>query len=346
MSERAPIDPNILRGDDSTPLRGVTVAALDLDKVAEHLAQARARERYQGPMEPLAYLKQRHFTVEHDGEMLATTAGVLCFGRTPQEVFPRAVVDIGHYSGLQPLSFEMVHIEKEISGTIFDQLARVEGYLWTNTHHGMRVSPTSFQRIEAHEYPRTALRELSINMVAHRDYTNFRSAARVQLFKNRIEWLSPGGLPPGITVENILDEQAARNPVILNALFESGWGEGFGLGLNTVVATLATEEMPPPLFRDTGASFIVTMFGRALDVLSGEGVYGALSESQRRIVAYLRARSPLLTREITALFGDRARRSVQRDISMLVDDGLIRPEGNGRALRYHLVDASATHAHE
>jgi len=36
------------------------------------------------------------------------------------------------------------------------------------------------------------------------------SAARIQLFNNRIEWISPGGLPPGITVDNLLDLQSAQ----------------------------------------------------------------------------------------------------------------------------------------
>jgi len=55
-----------------------------------------------------------------------------------------------------------------------------------------------------HEYPAAVIRELIVNLLAHRDYTNGLSAARVQLFGNRIEWVSPGGLPPGVTVENIL----------------------------------------------------------------------------------------------------------------------------------------------
>lgn len=315
---------------------------LNLDNVASHLREATNRGRYQGPSDPREYLQHKHCIAQQDGETYATIAGLLCFGHAPQAVLPKAVVDIGHYSGQRSLSDEVLHLEKNIGGTLFDQLARTETYLWNNIHHGMRLSTTSFQRVEVHEYPRAVIRELCVNMLAHRDYTNFRSAARIMLFRNRIEWISPGGLPPGITVANLLDEQAARNPVILSILYEAGYVEAFGQGLDTVVAALEDEEMPAPAFRDTGASFIVTVFGRALDILRGEGAFGQLTESQRKIVTALHARGPLFTREITTLFADRGRRSVQRNLGILFKQGLIRSEGQGRAQRYLLADTPPT----
>ncbi|HEX6290230.1 MAG TPA: hypothetical protein VFZ66_13640 [Herpetosiphonaceae bacterium] len=44
----------------------------------------------------------------------------------PQATFPNAVVDLGHDQGMEPVSFEVLHLEKNIRGTIFDQLQRVE----------------------------------------------------------------------------------------------------------------------------------------------------------------------------------------------------------------------------
>jgi predicted HTH transcriptional regulator len=185
------------------------------------------------------------------------------------------VVDIGHYRGIETVSYEVVHMEKDIGGTIFDQLARVETYLWNNTHHGMTLAEASLQRVPVHEYPIAVIHELIVNLLAHRDYTNGLSSARVQLFSNRIEWVSPGGLPPGVTVENILSSQASRNPAILTILYEAGYVEAFGQGLDTVVAELRREGLAPPHFEDTGASFVVTVYGRPLELFSREGVYAS-----------------------------------------------------------------------
>ena len=109
-----------------------------------------------------------------------------------------------------------------------------------------------------------------------------------------------------------------------------------------VVAVLAQESMTPPRFFDTGASFIVTVYGRPLDVFSGEGVYAHLNESQRKILSIIRNRSEVTPRELLELMNDRARRSVQRDIKGLVEANLISANGEGRALRYRLRESSDT----
>jgi predicted HTH transcriptional regulator len=339
MSTTPFLDTQAWRSVDVAPVHGATPAMLDYDRVAAHIAAAVERGRYRGPTTPEEYLRHKRCLVAVGQEEYPTIAGMLCFGYNAQEFFPRAVIDIGHYHGVQPLSFEVVHLEKDIGGTIFDQLARVETYLWANSHHGMTLSPQSFQRVEVHEYPRAVIRELCVNMLAHRDYTNFLSAARVLFFRNRIEWVSPGGLPPGVTVENILDEQASRNPVILSILYEAGYTEAFGQGLNTVVAVLEREQMPPARFQDTGASFIVTVYGRAVDIEGGEGVYARLNDTQRRVLSILRSQEEIAFQELHRLLEDqRSRRSLQRDLKGLIDDRLIMSSGEGRALRYRLAD--------
>jgi ATP-dependent DNA helicase RecG len=326
-----------LRSADSLPITETSLELLDLEKVRAHIARASENGRLGGPADPEAYLLHKQCAVQTPDGVQVTLAGLLCFGRDPQRLIPRAVIDLGHYRGMEPLSYEVVHLEKEIGGTLFDQLARVEGYIWANIHHGMTLGDRGFQRVEVHEYPRAVIRELSVNMIAHRDYTNFRSSSRIQIFRNRIEWISPGGLPPGITVENILEEQAARNPVIMSVLYENGFVEAFGQGLNTTVAVLRQELMEPPRFHDTGASFIVTVYGRPLDIFYGGGVYADLSESQRKILAVLRNRGAMTTRQIMAAFPDRSKRSLQRDLGGLVETGLLAPAGEGRALRYQAL---------
>lgn len=96
-----------------------------------------------------------------------------------------------------------------------------------------------------------------------------------------------GRVAAGRTVDNILAEQVSRNPVIQSILYEAGYVEAFGQGLDTVVAVLKREELPPPRFHDTGASFIVTVFGRAMDAyLNGDDL--GLNEPQRVILNFLR----------------------------------------------------------
>ena len=325
-----------VEGIDKHPVPGATLDALDLKKVATHVEQAVARGRYKGPTEPKNYLLRKKCLVEFDGQLQATLAGIMCFGQSPQDFFPRGVIDIGHFRGIETVSYDVVHLEKDIDGTIFDQLSRVESYLWTNTHHGMTLSDGSFQRVEVHEYPQIVIRELCVNMIAHRDYLNMQSAARVSLFRNRIEWSSPGGLPAQVTVENILDEQCSRNPVILSVLHEAGYVEAFGQGLNTVVNVLKDDGLLPPNFRDTGASFTVTVYGRAWEVVGGEGMFTNLSDAQRKLLSFVRVQREASVADMEHHFPDRSRRSLQRDLQRLVDARLLDLVGEGRGSRYRL----------
>ena len=332
------IDPSARSSTDHLPLRGVSPEALDFEKVANHIDQAIRRGRYHGSENPIDYLQESQCVAAIDGTTYATTAGILCFGRNPQAIFPRAVVDLGHYRATEVDSNEVVHLEKNIGDTIFEQIERAELYLWTNTHHGMTLGDSA-RRIEIHEYPRAVIRELGVNMLVHRDYTRSGAAARVHLFRNRIEWVSPGGLPAGITVDNILDEQWSRNPVILSVLYEAGYVEAFGQGLNTVVNELRGAGMAEPGFRDTGASFIVTVYGRTIEGLGNGEITARMSDRQREIRAFIQKRGEVSSREVVALFANHVdSRSVRRDLQALTKAGVIIMQGWGRSARYYWAD--------
>lgn len=321
---------------DTLPVAEAGLETLDMDKVVAHIAQARARGRYEGPTEPEEYLRYRKCVAALDDQLFATLAGILCFGRAPQEIFPHAVVDIGHYRGNDAVSFEVIHLEKGIGGTIIEQLRRVEEYLTRNTHHGMALNERSLERVELHEYPPAVIRELVVNLLAHRDYTLIGSAARVALFQRRIEWISPGGLAPGVTIENLLEAQTSRNPGLLRILYEAGLVEAFGQGLDTVFSVLADEEMQPPSFRDIGAAFIVTVFGRILDRDARPGFAQNLTSPQRKIVLLLQERGELMISDIAEAIPDRSRRMLQDDMRALIDAEIVDRFGQTRAIRYRL----------
>lgn len=328
---------------DSLPIRETHPGMLDMEKVKLHVQRALERKRYTGPSDPddpTVYLLHNRCLIRDGDNLLVTPAGLLGFGYNPQDVLPHAVVNLTHYRGAVPDSTDAIHIERNISGTIFDQLARVEEYLYKNTHHGMTIRPGSFERIEIDEYPTVVLRELSVNMLAHRDYREIHTAARVQLFANHIEWMNPGGLPEGVTIDRLLVAQKSRNPVLFSILQEGGLIEGVGQGLDTVVAVLAREQMQPPQFQDLNHTFFVaTVMGRPLETFYASDIYSRLSDRQRRILAIIRAQGESSTSDITAGFGGAVtQRSVQRDIKELLAVGLIRAVGGSHSTRYRLFD--------
>jgi len=117
MSEQATfLEPPAMQSTDSLPVRASTPDLIDIEKVALHIDRASGRGRYRGTTDPIEYLLEKKCLVRIGVEIYATLAGILCFGYNPQAIFPRAVVDIGHYRGAETLSYEVVNLEKTSAG--------------------------------------------------------------------------------------------------------------------------------------------------------------------------------------------------------------------------------------
>ena len=79
-----------------------------------------------------------------------------------------------------------------------------------------------------------AVREALLNAVSHRDYRHPGSVF-VRQFPRHIKIVSPGGFPPGITPENILDQQSPRNRRIAETFARCGLVERSGQGADRIV---------------------------------------------------------------------------------------------------------------
>ena len=196
------------------------------------------------------------------------------------------------------------------------------------------VLERSTQRQERPQYPPTVLRELTVNAIAHRDYTIMASTIRIAMFPNRIEWSSPGSLPAGITPENILDMQYARNPHLTQLLYQRGYVEAYGQGFDTVFNLLRAHQMPLPLMRDVGNTFVVSIEGQAPLGIASERLSG-LTDPQLQIVGLLRQRSRSAPELYDAL-SPRSERAIQYDLRTLMELGLIERLGRARGITYTL----------
>jgi ATP-dependent DNA helicase RecG len=89
------------------------------------------------------------------------------------------------------------------------------------------------KREERPELPEEALREAVVNALAHRDY---RSTANVQvyIFKDRVEIVSPGGLPAGMTESDLGKKSIPRNPLLFGMLYRMDAVEHIGSGIKRI----------------------------------------------------------------------------------------------------------------
>jgi ATP-dependent DNA helicase RecG len=110
-----------------------------------------------------------------------------------------------------------------------------------------------------------AIREAILNAISHRDYRHAGSVI-IRQFPRRIEIVSPGGFPPGITPENILDRQFPRNRRLADAFAKCGLVERAGQGLNRIFEACIREGKPLPDFQGTDEYQVsLTLHGQVQD---------------------------------------------------------------------------------
>jgi ATP-dependent DNA helicase RecG len=95
-----------------------------------------------------------------------------------------------------------------------------------------------------------AIREAILNSISHRDY-RLPGSVFVRQYPRKLEIVSPGGFPPGITPENILWRQLPRNRRIAEALAKCGLVERSGQGADRMFEECIREGKSRPDFSDT-----------------------------------------------------------------------------------------------
>ena len=120
---------------------------------------------------------------------------------------------------------------KEFQGNLYETYQDVMSYLQSKLNSAL--IPNAAGREERLELPERALREALVNAIAHRDY---RSTANVQVyvFQDRVEIVTPGGLPAGMREEDLGSKSVPRNPLLFSMLYRMKLVEQIGSGIRRI----------------------------------------------------------------------------------------------------------------
>ncbi|WP_265488412.1 ATP-binding protein [Lactobacillus sp. PV034] len=101
--------------------------------------------------------------------------------------------------------------KREFKGSIITQINDLLYYISLNNQTKIQITGSA-ERKEVKNFPEIAIREAIVNAFAHRDYL-LHSFIKIEIFDDRLEILSPGGIPDGLTLEEVKDGMTAvRNP--------------------------------------------------------------------------------------------------------------------------------------
>jgi ATP-dependent DNA helicase RecG len=264
-----------------------------------------------------------------------TVAGLLLFSRNPQRLLPQSAAVCVHFVGKEPRSTTGAPgymRREEIGGPLNQVIEGLWNIIWEEMRHESLVS--GLEREEIPEYPPAAVREAIVNAVAHRDYRLTGRRIEVRMFDDRIEIISPGGLPGHITLENIVDEHFSRNPRLVKGLFHWGFIEELGLGVDRMIDEMVRAGHPAPQFEAQPFTFKVTL--RNVRERPFQKWAQNLNQRQIKALAFLQEHARIGNRDYHELCPDVTAETLRLDLVDMVDKGVLLRIGDKKGTYYIL----------
>ena len=251
---------------EQMPAHGSFIEDLDERRCREYLADhLRHTEK---ELEDVPGLLATHkFLVGESPPLRCSYDGCALFGKFPQRKLPQAGLRLTVYAGAdKSFSPRFDHIYDlplvEYRGELrapdpidpaLHQSTRLQEYI-------SREQVINRTRRRIWDYPEEAVQELIINALIHRDWTK-QDCVRVVAYSDRLEVISPGALPNGLTVDDIKRGAShPRNPVMVRVFGRYGYLEGQGMGIRLkVIPLMRRANGRDPEFEATEQYFKVTL---------------------------------------------------------------------------------------
>ncbi len=318
---------------ESEQILEATLDDLDKGLIAEYRANRAERQRRPIAGDDVSMLINAGALTE-DGT--PTVLGMLLFAREPQNFLPQCKLIFVRFAGTEmrgPGGLPGYSRREEIAGP----LPRLIEESWQVVWEEMRVAAVvkGLVREEKAEYPSFAVREALVNAVCHRDYRLSGRRIEIRMFDDRLEVISPGGLPGYITVDNIVEEHFSRNPRLVNGLFQWGFIEELGLGIDRMIEDMVNAGHPAPEFRDTSYSFAVTLRNNRVrrPVMTWES---NMNERQLHALSFVQEHGRITNRDYRVLCPDVSAETLRLDLADLVDRGVLLKIGAKKGTYYIL----------
>ncbi|WP_405354453.1 putative DNA binding domain-containing protein [Fusobacterium polymorphum] len=241
--------------------------------------------------------------------------------------------------------------DSEFEGSILLLLQNTENFIKVNTKKKWKKGNES--RIEMPDYPERAIQEVLVNAIIHRDYAVIGSEIHIDIYDDRIEIYSPGGMFDGsfIQEQNIMEiSSLRRNPIIADLFNRIHLMERRGSGLKKIISSYQnainyTQEKEVE-FKSTQKDFKVILknlnykvaikSGDKVAIKSGDKVAIKNQDEQlEKILEYIKKYNNCKTSDIENLLSVKSSRA-RKLLSILVSEKKIQALGQNKN-RYYVL---------
>jgi ATP-dependent DNA helicase RecG len=285
---------------DETPCTGYD---LRKDLTAKIWKRFAARAGIPAKLDMKTALRNLHLV--KDSKMTHAGAWLLCNDITRYTL--RAGVTCALFRGTTN-----VHIldRRDFTGDLYSIYEDCMAYMQSKLN--MALIPHARGRDERLELPEDALREAIVNAIAHRDY---RSTANVQvhIYHDRLEIITPGGLPAGMKKEDLGHKSVPRNPLLFSMFYRMNLVEQIGSGIKRIRDVCHDYGVAEPGF-EVSENWFSTTFKRVVEETQAETATHVTAPVNAPVTATV---TPQVTPQVTLQVTPQVTPQVQRVICII-----------------------------
>lgn len=311
---------------DALPARDTSISDIDAEKIERYIraANASGRRRIGKGEKPLKVLEKLELI--KNGK--PTWAAVLLFGKKPQSLLSQTRIHCGRFRGKTT-----VIDDRMIEGSVIEQVDDAMDFIRKNINVEF-VMTGELTREEVWDYPLEALREVIVNAACHRDYSS-PSNVEIRIYDDELVTWSPGGLPSGITLEDLykLHRSVLRNKKIAGVFYDIGWIEQWGSGIDKMRKACVNAGLPEPVFEEYQGFRVI--FRK--DIYTEEYLRGlGLNERQIKAVMHVKEKRRITNKEYQQLCNVRKRQATD-DLKELEGKGIFERVGKTGKGTYYVL---------
>lgn len=317
---------------DEQVVNEASVSDLEPELLTGYLASQKA-------IRPKSFMHGEQQAMQHlrlTKQGVPTLAALLVFGVYPQEFYPRLTVTFALFPGTskgEVTQGARLLDSRTFGGTVSELVEQVTQTVKANMRTAGFIDGA--YRKELPDYPPVAVREAIVNALMHRDYSPEALGTQIQvnMFIDRLEITSPGGLYGAVTIDTLgsIGVSSTRNQRLSTfmestALPGGALAENRGTGIQVIQHALKDALMPPAEMRNDLTQFTIVF--RRRRVAPAEKYLTA----QDRVWEILASQESASTSELVKATG-LSRTAVQNAINGLITDDKVEPTEPTRSPR-------------
>ena len=236
---------------------------------------------------------------------------------------------------------------REFTGSLMQQMNEVSDFI--DFRNQTRATIEKLYRVDVRDYPEVAVREALLNLLVHRDYS-FSASAFISIYEDRIEFVSIGGLMPGIDLEDVMvGISVCRNQDLANVFYRLHLIEAYGTGMGKIMKAYESMQVKPVIETTKNAFKIIlpninakyetenatvkTKSGTPVTVHTEK----KLSDEEEKILEYARKHGAITRNDVIGLLEVSAS-TAARVIRKMVKTNLLEQKGKARNTHYTIAE--------